>query len=108
MQQTTIARFEIGNDKVEVEVQYDRKEPETYEIKHAYHNGNDVTEFYAFADANGEGLFYPQIVEAIAHDMCTERLEKYLDAGGSYGVSSLTQPVASFSGIVKKQVKPAA
>lgn len=92
MKQTTI-HFAIGSDKMEIVVEYNPEAPEEYTVVFAYHNGFDVTNFYRFCESQQEAILYPQIVEGIVHEICTERLEKRRDMA----------PVSQWNGIVKNK-----
>lgn len=93
MKQATI-HFSIGSDKMEIVVEYDRKEPENYTVVFANHNGRDVTDFYRFCEAQNEALFYPQIVEGIAREIGTERIEKRQRGNQWSGTNHLTKPAS--------------
>lgn len=71
-------KFTIGNDNMEIIVEYDMRYTEYYAVIFAYHNGTDVTEFYRFCEQQKECLFYPQIVEGIAREECGRRIENYV------------------------------
>jgi len=72
----SVIKFGTGADKMEIIVGYDSKEPENYTVNYAYHNGKDVSDFYRFCESRQECILYPQIIEGIASDICTERMNK--------------------------------
>ena len=90
---TTVAKFEVNGQNIEVSVSYNRNEPEDYTITYALHNGVNVTDFYKLLDDSTDGIFYPQIVEAIARDIYSELAEKYLPSWN--GVSHLNNPTTN-------------
>jgi len=87
MQQTVI-KIKFGDDEVEVVVSYDRKDPGNYTVIFASHNENDVTDFYRLCEAQNEALFYGYIIDGIAEEICSNRIES-----GLWSTKNISSPI---------------